>query len=306
MKDIYSPLEIDEQWDQRAPAGEDGAGTAVLERPDTTVEETNSDTAGAYTFVPDQDGNGGVTSDSGSPDQAVATTVDMSTAEASGDDVNTMATEPEKQAVAAGGGMTPTPPEGSNDNTGNLQENKLDKDDDDDAIANLVGAKDNSDKDSDGQHPAGVSAESAELNEPHIDSQHTDSTPVESAQTTTEKVIEPTSETEDSLAPEVRTSAEMGSSDSSEVEHSAVNEAATSVAVENTIKELAEVNRNIESQIAELEKSKEQKEAAKKEAEAQVEAYKTDIEGLEGDISTLKAIAESNKKQIDLHSKAEV
>jgi hypothetical protein len=31
MKDIYSPLEIDDQWDQRAPMADDGTMTAVDE-----------------------------------------------------------------------------------------------------------------------------------------------------------------------------------------------------------------------------------------------------------------------------------
>ncbi len=285
MKDIYSPLEIDEQWDQRAPAGEDGAGTAVLERPDTTVEETNSDTAGAYTFVPDQDGNGGVTSDSGSPDQAVATTVDMSTAEASGDDVNTMATEPEKQAAAASGGMTPTPPEGSNDNTGDSQESKLDKDDDD-AIANLVGAKDNSDKDSDGQHPAGVSAESAELNEPHIDSKQTDSAPVESAQTTTEKVIEPNSETEDSLAAEPTSATEDNSHASLEYTGDK-NEAPTDEETDKTVKDLIS---RIEAKIDELKGENEKDNKVVDEATNRLHGRADQISQLSNKLGKLKEV----------------
>ena len=56
MKDIYSPLDIDEEWDDIAPAMEgSGSSTAVLVRPDTPVETP----AVTSEVAPDLSGNDG-------------------------------------------------------------------------------------------------------------------------------------------------------------------------------------------------------------------------------------------------------
>lgn len=58
MKDIYSPLEIDEEWDQRAPdmGSNEGGGTAVAvaPAPEATANIDPSSDMGASTLPPEQ------------------------------------------------------------------------------------------------------------------------------------------------------------------------------------------------------------------------------------------------------------
>lgn len=76
MKDIYSPLEIDEEWDQRAPdmGSNEGGGTAVAidPAPDTATNIESSSDMGTSTLP---------------PEQAIDTSVDTSSAPMAGEAV---------------------------------------------------------------------------------------------------------------------------------------------------------------------------------------------------------------------------
>lgn len=294
MKDIYSPLEIDEQWDQRAPAAEEGAGTAVLERPtpeattaqDDATQETTTDNAGAYTFHPDPDGDGGVTSNSGEP---TATTVNMSAAETTGElDNSASAQEPEKQPVSDG--ATP-PPEGPSNNLNSpveAGEYKSGADTDSDAIASLGDSLDNSNTSS--QEPAGVTAEPhSDVAEPETADHDTSKVSLSSTPTTSEKVIEPPAETVDSLASEQpKDTTERDASGDDTETHTSDVETAVGTEIDKDVKAIID---RVEQDIAKLEEQNDKDNQTVSETQARVDERTTEINTLKDKLAKLKEVS---------------